>query len=220
MFDTPLPLWKRAVDVAGALAGLVLLAPLLIVIAALIRRQSRGPAIFAQERIGRGGRPFRCYKFRTMETASDDTPHRRHVRRLVETDAPLTKLDDSRDPRLIPLGRWLRRSGLDELPQLVNVLKGDMSLIGPRPCIPYEYEVFRRWQRQRNDATPGLTGLWQVSGKNRTTFNEMMRLDVRYARARSVWLDICILFRTIPLVCGQMLRRRPGDGGAGPGAGR
>jgi lipopolysaccharide/colanic/teichoic acid biosynthesis glycosyltransferase len=204
LFIRPLSRVKRVFDIAGAVLGLLVLAPLLLVIAVLVRLQSPGPVLFTQERIGLLGRPFRCYKFRTMRVDSDTAVHHRHIRRLMEEDAPLAKLDDGADPRLLSFGRLLRRSGLDELPQLWNVLKGDMSLIGPRPCIPYEYADLRRWQRRRSDAVPGLTGLWQVSGKNRTTFNEMMRLDIRYARRRSLRLDLAILWRTVPAIVRQM----------------
>jgi lipopolysaccharide/colanic/teichoic acid biosynthesis glycosyltransferase len=212
IFKPPLPAWKRAFDVAGATAGLVLLSPLFLLIAVAIRLQSRGPAIFTQERVGRFGKTFRCFKFRTMALNSDPADHHRHVRKLIDADAPMAKLDDHGDPRLIPMGKLLRRSGLDELPQLVNVLKGDMSLIGPRPCIPYEYRGFRRWQRRRADAMPGMTGLWQVSGKNRTTFNEMMRLDIRYARTRSPAMDVTILLRTLPAIWVQMREGFVGQG--------
>jgi lipopolysaccharide/colanic/teichoic acid biosynthesis glycosyltransferase len=204
LFTLPLPCGKRIFDIAGAALGLLVLSPLLLCIAVLVRVQSRGPVFFVQDRIGRWGRPFRCYKFRTMRVDSDPGVHHRHVRRLMEEDVPLAKLDDGQDPRLIPLGRLLRRSALDELPQLWNVLKGDMSLIGPRPCIPYEYADLSRWQRRRSDAAPGLTGLWQVSGKNRTTFNEMMRLDIRYTRRRTLRLDAAILWRTLPAIIQQM----------------
>ena len=117
----------------------------------------------------------------------------------------MTKLDAKRDPRLIPLGAILRATGLDELPQILNVLRGDMSLVGPRPCIPYEYELFQPWQRQRTNAVPGLTGLWQVSGKNRTTFNEMIAYDIEYTKRRSLWLDLKIIARTLPALWEQCM---------------
>jgi lipopolysaccharide/colanic/teichoic acid biosynthesis glycosyltransferase len=141
-----------------------------------------GPALFRQRRVGYKGREFTCYKFRTMRVDAEATLHCDHFRQLMESDVPMTKLDARSDPRLVPLGALLRTTGLDELPQLINILRGEMSLVGPRPCIPYEYERYQPWQRRRFDAVRGLTGLWQVSGKNRTTFNEMIRLDIEYSK--------------------------------------
>jgi len=142
---------------------------------------------------------------------------------LMGTEAPMTKLDARKDPRLIPLGALLRATGLDELPQLINVVRGEMSIVGPRPCIPYEYELYQPWQRRRFDAVPGLTGLWQVSGKNRTTFNEMIRLDIEYSERLSFWLDLQIILRTLPALWQQCLdsrapkRRQAGPSSAGMG---
>jgi lipopolysaccharide/colanic/teichoic acid biosynthesis glycosyltransferase len=132
------------------------------------------------------------------------------LQQLMDSDAPMVKLDAAGDSRIIPGGRLLRASGLDELPQLINVLKGEMSLVGPRPCLPYEAEKYLPWQNERFDAAPGLTGLWQVSGKNRTTFTRMMQLDIAYARNQSLWLDLKIICKTIPALLGQMsdLRRK------------
>jgi len=123
-------------------------------------------------------------------------------------EVPMTKLDVRSDPRLAPFGALLRATGLDELPQVINVLRGEMSFVGPRPCIPYEYARFQPWQRQRFDAVPGLTGLWQVSGKNRTTFNQMIQLDIEYAQRLSLWLDLKIIFRTLPALWEQCLEIR------------
>ncbi len=138
-----------------------------------------------------------------------------HVRSLMTTNKPMTKLDVTSDPRIIPFGNLIRRCCLDELPQLINVLRGEMSLVGPRPCVPYEAEQYGPWERGRFDAVPGMTGLWQVSGKNKTTFNEMIRLDIAYARRRSFWLDIKILLRTMPAiyveVAESLSRRRKHD---------
>ena len=136
--------------------------------------------------------------------------HQSHVDELIRNDLPLTKMDDHRDPRLIPLGAMLRSSGLDELPQVFNVVLGEMSLVGPRPCIPYEYEHYHVWHRKRFDTLPGLTGLWQVSGKNKTTFNERIELDVFYATNKSLWLDLKIIFKTLPALVAQV-KETPAD---------
>jgi lipopolysaccharide/colanic/teichoic acid biosynthesis glycosyltransferase len=140
-----------------------------------------------------------------MQVDAETGPHCDHFRQLMESEVPMTKLDARCDPRLIPLGSLLRATGLDELPQIINVLRGEMSFVGPRPCIPYEYEGYQPWQRRRFDAVPGLTGLWQVSGKNRTTFNEMIRLDIEYSERLSLWLDLKIIFRTLPALWQQCL---------------
>ena len=169
---------------------------------------SRGPVFFRQRRVGYKGREFACYKFRTMQVNADSKSHRDHFRHLMGTEVPMTKLDARSDPRLIPLGAVLRATGLDELPQLINVIRGEMSLVGPRPCIPYEYELYQPWQRRRFDAVPGLTGLWQVSGKNRTTFNEMIRLDIEYSERLSLWLDLKIILKTLPALWQQCRESR------------
>jgi len=198
-----LPVWKRILDVALVLAlspGLVLLGG---AIAALIKLGSPGPVFFRQRRVGYKGTEFVCIKFRTMRVNAEADSHRRHTQELIRSQTPMTKLDARRDPRMIPLGTLLRVSGLDELPQLLNVLRGEMSLVGPRPCIRYECEAYEPWHWQRFDAVPGLTGLWQVSGKNRTTFDQMVRLDIEYSQRLSLWLDVKILFKTVPALWGQ-----------------
>lgn len=198
--ETPVPLWKRSLDLTVATAALVLLAPLFGLIAAGIRLSSPGPILFRQQRIGYLGRPFVLFKFRTMKVKTDEAPHRQYVRQLVNADVAMEKLDDRKDPRITPFGRLLRRSCLDELPQLFNVLRGEMSLVGPRPCLPYEAQEFSPWHCRRFRSVPGLTGLWQVSGKNRTTFREMIRLDIRYETRCSFWTDLWILIKTVPAV--------------------
>jgi exopolysaccharide production protein ExoY len=205
---TRLPIWKRMLDLAFILAmspGLMILGA---GVALLVWCGSRGPVLFRQRRVGYMGREFTCYKFRTMRVDAEATPHRDHFRQLMESDVPMTKLDARSDPRLVPLGALLRATGLDELPQLINVLRGEMSLVGPRPCIPYEYERYQPWQRRRFDAVPGLTGLWQVSGKNRTTFNQMIRLDIEYSERMSLWFDLKIILRTFPALLQQCLDSR------------
>jgi lipopolysaccharide/colanic/teichoic acid biosynthesis glycosyltransferase len=173
-------------------------------VAVLMSIASPGPIFFRQERVGYLGRRFRLYKFRTMHVGSDTSHHQAYFTGLMNTNAPMQKLDAKGDSRLIPLGWLLRASGLDELPQVLNVLKGDMSMIGPRPCIPYEYENYSAAQRARFHALPGLTGLWQVSGKNRTTFDRMIQLDIQYAAERSLGLDLKIILLTIPAVLSQV----------------
>jgi lipopolysaccharide/colanic/teichoic acid biosynthesis glycosyltransferase len=188
--------WKRVLDVFCILISLPFLLPLLGLIAVWIRLVSNGPALFRQERIGRDGRRFVLYKFRSMKMNSAVSCHEKHLRQLVESNSPMIKLDLLCDSRLIPFGCLLRASGLDELPQLLNVLRGEMSLVGPRPCLPSEYAFFSQSQRERFQALPGLTGNWQVNGKNRSTFSEMNVLDVDYVRNASLVLDLQIIMRT------------------------
>ena len=202
------PRWKRILDVSLCLLALPLIVPLAAVIGILIRMVSEGPVLFKQERVGFLGRRFMCFKFRTMFVDADAAVHEGHLHRLMESNTPMTKMDSQGDPRIIPFGRLLRSSGLDELPQLINVLRGEMSWVGPRPCMPYEYDRYLPWQRERFTTLPGLTGLWQVSGKNRTTFVEMMQLDIKYARSKTVWRDLGILWRTVPALIIQVWETR------------
>ena len=194
---------KRAVDIVGSLTLLLVLAPVFVLIAALVKLRSPGPVFFRQIRIGYKNAPFTMLKFRTMYTNADESLHRQFVGSFITATAMghppvvngLFKLVD--DPRVTPVGSLLRRTSLDELPQLWNVLRGDMSLVGPRPPIPYELVQYKGWHRRRiEEAKPGLTGLWQVTGRSRTTFDDMVRLDLRYARSRSLWLDIKLLLAT------------------------
>lgn len=197
--------WKVWLDRGILCLGIpvVLLVMLLLWIA--IKLVSPGSAIFVQWRIGYLRRPFKCYKFRTMELNSECAPHVDHLVGLASTGAPLRKLDRN-DRRLIPLGRWIRASGLDELPQVWNVLRGEMSFVGPRPCTDYELPCFVGEGLDRFAALPGLTGLWQVCGKNETTFVEMLRLDSSYVRNCSLALDLKILARTPVVIIDQVLR--------------
>lgn len=194
---------KRAFDVVLAASGLVVLSPLLAAIWLAVRLSSPGPAVFSQERLGRDERPFTMYKFRSMSTGAGDAIHRAYVRRMLTGEGGpavatngLYKLHD--DPRVTPLGRWLRRTSLDELPQLVNVVRGQMSLVGPRPVLAWEAELFTPEARARFQTRPGLTGLWQVSGRNALTMTQALALDVEYVRRQSLWLDLTILARTVP----------------------
>lgn len=200
---------KRAMDIMGALAGIMLFSPVMLVIAILIKITSCGPILFRQERMGFLGKKFNFLKFRSMHTDCSEDRHREYVTNLIKNKVspahqeldckPLYKMDD--DPRITPFGRFLRKSSLDELPQLFNVLKGEMSLVGPRPPIPYEVEKYESWHFRRVlEVKPGITGLWQVEGRSSTTFNEMVRLDIAYVNNFSLWLDLKILFKTIWVV--------------------
>jgi lipopolysaccharide/colanic/teichoic acid biosynthesis glycosyltransferase len=199
-----LPGWKRALDIIAILLALPLLLPLMVLIAVVIRMVSAGSVLFKQERVGFLGRRFMCFKFRTMFVGADTSAHQGHLNQLITSGVPMIKMDAHGDSRIIPFGVLLRSSGLDELPQLINVLRGEMSLVGPRPCLHYESEKLLLWQRERFNAVPGLTGLWQVSGKNRTTFVKMIQLDIAYARNKSLWLDLKIIFKTIPALLIQI----------------
>ena len=197
-----LPGWKRILDLCLIFLTSPLWLPLMFLVSLLIKIVSPGPAFFCQERVGFLGRRFICFKFRTMQVNADTGVHQGHLSRLMDSNLPMMKLDSS-DPRLIPAGLLLRSLGLDELPQLFNVLRGEMSLVGPRPCLPYEYANYAPRHRRRFEAVPGLTGLWQVSGKNMTTFEEMIDLDVDYATRQSLWLDLAIILKTVPAIISQ-----------------
>lgn len=187
---------KRLIDVTVAVVGLLLCAPLFGLIALAIRLDSPGPVIFRQTRVGLRGRHFEMYKFRSMHVGAQEQQDM--LADLNEADGPIFKIRD--DPRLTRVGRFLRRLSLDELPQLVNVLRGEMSLVGPRPPIPAEVEKYQEWHKKRLEAPPGMTGLWQVSGRSRLPFDEMVLLDIYYIENWSLWLDFKILMRTIPKV--------------------
>lgn len=192
---------KRALDVVAAILLLVGAAPAFVGVAILVRLTSPGPILFRQERVGRGGRVFVMYKFRTMCVGADTHIHQAYYTGLMNGSAQpcngVFKL--AKDPRLTSVGGFLRRFSLDELPQLINVLRGDMSLVGPRPAIPYEVEQYGPRERLRLEVTPGLTGLWQVSGRNLLDFHQMINLDLAYIERWSLWLDLWIILRT-PLV--------------------
>ena len=195
---------KRFMDIAGSAAGLIVISPLLVGIAIAIKLTSRGSVLFRQERIGERGRRFTFFKFRSMYTMNDPAIHQEYVRRLIAGTAGAEQNGDggqvyklTNDPRVTAVGRFLRRTSLDEFPQLINVLRGDMSLVGPRPPVPYEFECYDIWHRRRvQSVKPGITGMWQVGGRSRVKFDEMVRLDLEYARSWSPWLDVKILLRT------------------------
>jgi lipopolysaccharide/colanic/teichoic acid biosynthesis glycosyltransferase len=194
---------KRTLDIMGSFALLLVLLPLLLLIAMLVKVTSRGPIFFRQVRIGVSGKPFTMFKFRTMHVGADHGLHRQFVTEFINGGAAASTSGDSglfkivNDPRVTFVGRLLRKSSLDELPQLWNVLRGDMSLVGPRPPLSYEVEQYKRWHYRRVlEAKPGITGLWQVAGRSRTNFDDMVRLDLQYVQNQSAWTDIKILLAT------------------------
>lgn len=205
-----MPIWKRVFD----LFFLVLMLPAILFLSAVafivIKLVSPGPVLFRQRRIGYKGREFTMYKFRTMNVDVDVSAHRNHARSLIASGRPMIKLDCESDSRIFEFGAFLRASGLDELPQCLNIFRGEMSIVGPRPCLPYEYEFYGEWERRRFEAAPGLTGLWQVSGKNSTTFNEMINLDIEYHERKSLFLDLAIVFKTFHAVWDQCQQLRRG----------
>lgn len=206
---SPIPRWKRVFDVTCVLLAMPLWVPICIVMGFVIKIVSPGPALFRQERIGHMGRRFRCLKFRTMKVNADTGVHKEHLTELMTCNKAMKKLDAA-DKRLIPGGLILRTSGLDELPQLINVLQGQMSLVGPRPSLPYEHALYEPRHRERCGTLPGMTGLWQVCGKNRTTFERMMELDVEYVKTKTLGLDLKILAGTIPALLRQAYDVRQG----------
>ncbi len=192
---------KRVIDFGGSLTLICLFAPVLVLIALVIKLNSKGPVIFKQVRVGHRGRPFSFWKFRSMYVDNDATIHKEYVTNFISCDQPADEGEAVykivADPRVTPVGRFLRKTSLDELPQLWNVLRGDMSLVGPRPPVPYEFDCYALWHRRRIlEVKPGITGLWQVMGRSRISFNEMVRLDIRYVQHWSIWLDIRILLQT------------------------
>jgi lipopolysaccharide/colanic/teichoic acid biosynthesis glycosyltransferase len=202
----PVRLARRAIDLGVAAVALVVLSPLLIAIAIAIRLDSRGPALFRQVRVGRDRRPIVVNKFRTMRSGADPAPHREYIRELV-TGEPARRSDGQRelfklvvDDRVTRVGGFLRRTSLDELPQLWNVLRGEMSLVGPRPVVPYELDHYQAHYFRRFAVKPGLTGLWQVSGRNELSYTEMVELDLAYVERRTLRLDFEILMRTVAVV--------------------
>ena len=197
---------KRALDVLLSGLAMLVLSPALAVIALLVRRSSPGPIFFVQERIGKNGIPFKFYKFRTMVHNSDDAIHRQFAAMFINGGSDTEKKDSGKvfkmtnDPRVTAIGRWLRKTSLDELPQLWNILKGEMTIVGPRPPIAYELDHYLPWHHERLRVTPGLTGLWQVSGRSNVPFEEMVRLDIHYINSWTILEDVRIILKTIPVV--------------------
>jgi exopolysaccharide production protein ExoY len=202
------PTWKRALDIVLIIVALPVWFPIFIVIALWVKLVSPGAIFFRQERIGYLGKPFMILKFRTMKVNVETGVHERYLEQLINSDAPMTKLDTKGDPRIIVGGRILRATGLDELPQLINVLRGEMSLVGPRPCTPNEFKLYTESQLARVNALPGLTGYWQVNGKNKTTFSQMIEMDIFYAKNLTFWLDLQIILRTLPALVMQVIESR------------
>jgi len=196
---------KRGIDVLGSFLLLLILSPILAAIAIAIKLTSKGPVIFEQERLGQFGTKFKCLKFRTMYSNNDPKIHREYVQNFIAGQTNLADSNGSEpvvykltnDPRVTLVGRFLRKTSLDEFPQFLNVLRGEMSLVGPRPPVPYEFEMYDYWHRRRVfELKPGVTGLWQVNGRSRTCFDDMVRLDLRYSQTWSLWLDLKILLAT------------------------
>ncbi|HEY2103041.1 MAG TPA: sugar transferase [Chthoniobacterales bacterium] len=209
---TDLPVWKRTLDLALIFLTAPLWLPVMTLLAVWVGITSPGPVFYRQPRIGFRGRRFMIVKFRTMKVNADTTTHERYLEHLMVADCPMIKLDTHGDPRLIVGGKILRATGLDELPQIFNVLSGEMSLVGPRPCTVREFERFSPPHRERVNAFPGVTGWWQVNGKNRTTFREMIDMDIFYSRNISLSLDLKIIARTLPAIATQVrdaLQRSP-----------
>jgi lipopolysaccharide/colanic/teichoic acid biosynthesis glycosyltransferase len=198
---------KKVIDVLGSSVGLICLSPVFLAISAAIKLTSEGPVFFRQDRMGLNGKAFQVLKFRSMYTNCDAASHKEYITKYIgeqkkaAVEPGVFKLTN--DNRITPVGRWLRKTSLDELPQLINVFKGDMSLVGPRPPIPYECDLYDVWHRRRLlSCKPGITGLWQVTGRSRTTFDEMVRLDLKYISEWSLWLDLKILLMTPKAVFG------------------
>jgi exopolysaccharide biosynthesis polyprenyl glycosylphosphotransferase len=193
---------KRALDIIGSLAALLILSPVYLMIALLVKLTSKGPVFFQQERLGQFGTTFKCLKFRSMYANNDPKIHQAFMKEMIAGNGnkgadgkPIYKMKN--DPRITSIGKFIRRTSLDELPQFINVLKGEMSLVGPRPPLAYEYREYDVWHRRRVlEIKPGITGLWQVNGRSRVSFDEMVRLDLQYARGWSLWLDLQILMKT------------------------
>ena len=197
---------KRIIDVVGATIGAIILIPVFLVTAVVIKLTSPGPVFFKQTRVGKGGRQFTFYKFRSM-VSGDDSKYKEYLKAFVE-DGREAGIDNKGrkvykimdDPRITSFGHFLRKTSLDEFPQIINVLKGEMSLVGPRPCLPYEWDLYEDWEKARLSVTPGLTGLWQVTGRSNVTFHDMVLLDLYYISNWSFWWDLKLIFQTIPVI--------------------
>lgn len=192
---------KRTFDTMAVALGSILLSPLLLVIAIAIKLDSPGPVFYRQSRIGENGRLFTMLKFRSMKTGNDSSMHKQHITKLIRENLGVEQMNSQclkleEDPRITRVGKFIRKTSIDELPQLYNILRGEMSLVGPRPAIPYEVELYKDWHKRRFEALPGITGIWQIKGRNRVSFDEMVRMDIEYIEKQSLWLDIMILLQT------------------------
>lgn len=190
---------KRFIDVAGSLIGLILMSPIMLITAAAVKLTSRGPVLFTQDRVGKKGKIFKMYKFRSMVVDAED--HLEELKDQNEMSGPMFKIKD--DPRVTKVGRFIRKTSIDELPQLINILKGDMSLVGPRPNLPREVEKFSSYQKLKLLAKPGLTCYWQVMGRSSIDFEEWMKLDIKYIKERTTWIDIKLIFKTVKVLFGD-----------------
>jgi lipopolysaccharide/colanic/teichoic acid biosynthesis glycosyltransferase len=202
------PVWKNCLDLLIVIFLLPVWLPLMCIVALGIKIVSRGPVFFRQERIGFRNKPFVCLKFRSMHLNAETKSHAAYMENLISQNVPMRKLDADGDPRLIRFGAFLRSTGLDELPQFINVLRREMSVVGPRPCTLAEYALYSDRQKERFNTLPGLTGLWQVNGKNRTTFKQMMTMDIEYCRNRTLWMDLGIILKTMPAILDQVHHTR------------
>lgn len=190
---------KRVIDILGSFTGLLVLSPLFIVIALIVKFTSKGPVFFSQKRVGRNGKAFDMYKFRSMVVNAEELKEKLAAQN--EMSGPMFKMKD--DPRVTKVGKFIRKTSIDELPQLWNVLKGDMSLVGPRPSLPKEVAQFEGWMHRRLEVKPGLTCYWQVSGRNNIDFEDWMKLDIRYVDERNLWIDIKLIFKTVGVLFGD-----------------
>ena len=190
---------KRVIDVVCSFVGVLVLSPLFVVIAIIIKFTSKGPVFFSQKRVGRDGKEFKMYKFRSMVVNAEELKEKLAAKN--EMSGPMFKMKD--DPRVTKVGKFIRKTSIDELPQLWNILKGDMSLVGPRPSLPKEVAQFEEWMHKRLDVKPGLTCYWQVSGRNNIDFEDWMKLDIKYVDERSTWIDIKLIFKTVGVLFGD-----------------
>ena len=190
---------KRLVDVLGAFTGLLMLSPLIIIVSLIVKFTSQGPVFFSQKRVGKNGIEFDMYKFRSMVVNAEELKEK--LASQNEMSGPMFKMKD--DPRITKVGKFIRKTSIDEIPQLWNVLKGDMSLVGPRPSLPKEVAQFESWMHKRLEVKPGLTCYWQVSGRNNIDFEDWMKLDIRYVNERNFWIDIKLIFKTVGVVFGD-----------------
>ena len=190
---------KRIIDIVASFTGLILLSPLILIVSMLIKLESKGEVIFKQKRVGLNGKEFYMYKFRSMVINAEEL--KEQLESQNEMSGPMFKIKD--DPRITKVGKFIRKTSIDELPQLINVIKGDMSLVGPRPSLPKEVEEFETWMRERLEVKPGLTCIWQVSGRNNIDFEDWMKLDIKYVRERSFKLDIKLILKTVLVLFGD-----------------
>lgn len=190
---------KRLIDLFGSFIGLIVLSPIILVVSLLIKFESKGPVIFSQDRIGKDGKVFKMYKFRSMVVNAEELKEK--LKEQNEMSGPMFKMKE--DPRVTKVGKFIRKTSIDELPQLINILKGDMSLVGPRPSLSKEVEQFEDWMMERLEVKPGLTCYWQVSGRNNIDFEDWMKLDIKYVRERNTLIDIKLIFKTVFVLFGD-----------------